>query len=260
MCAKVRRQVIANVAIDGTEDADLGARCLAPVPCTPRGGFRRGVRCAAMYDFLQMLAPHHAAPRAGRRGLGIAGRRRPRVRGREDPLPARPATCRLRRDMREPPCTHSARKYSPSLSLVGTSSTHAYFARPTRHRCRSVRAPARLDDLAHPATSGESISTSSSTRPVSRSNPPRPDRDKHRAHHAHQRIEPRGAEVETAQQGALRALKWRVRQRAGRAHVEVGCFRVRDHDRGVRVRSHHALQIHRGPTAMTITVVMDSLG
>jgi LysR family transcriptional regulator, cys regulon transcriptional activator len=53
--------VIANVAIDGVEDADLKVRDashLFPVHTT-WAGFRRGVLLRGyMYDFLQMLAPH----------------------------------------------------------------------------------------------------------------------------------------------------------------------------------------------------------
>jgi LysR family cys regulon transcriptional activator len=57
--------IIANVAIDGAEDADLKVRDashLFPVHTT-WAGFRRGVLLRGyMYDFLQMLAPH-LAPR-----------------------------------------------------------------------------------------------------------------------------------------------------------------------------------------------------
>jgi len=53
--------IIANVAIDGVEDADLKVRDashLFPVHTT-WAGFRRGVLLRGfMYDFLQMLAPH----------------------------------------------------------------------------------------------------------------------------------------------------------------------------------------------------------
>ena len=53
--------IIANVAIDGTEDADLKVRDashLFPVHTT-WAGFRRGVLLRGyMYEFLQMLAPH----------------------------------------------------------------------------------------------------------------------------------------------------------------------------------------------------------
>ena len=53
--------VIANLAIDGTEDADLKVRDgshLFPAHTT-WAGFRRGVLLRGyMYDFLQMLAPH----------------------------------------------------------------------------------------------------------------------------------------------------------------------------------------------------------
>jgi LysR family cys regulon transcriptional activator len=53
--------IIANVAIDGAEDADLKVRDgahLFPVHTT-WAGFRRGILLRGfMYDFLQMLAPH----------------------------------------------------------------------------------------------------------------------------------------------------------------------------------------------------------
>ncbi|HEV8442356.1 MAG TPA: LysR substrate-binding domain-containing protein [Steroidobacteraceae bacterium] len=53
--------VVANLAIDGAEDADLKVRDashLFPVHTT-WAGFRRGMLLRGfMYDFLQMLAPH----------------------------------------------------------------------------------------------------------------------------------------------------------------------------------------------------------
>ena len=53
--------IVANLAIDGVEDADLKVRDgshLFPVHTT-WAGFRRGVLLRGfMYDFLQMLAPH----------------------------------------------------------------------------------------------------------------------------------------------------------------------------------------------------------
>ena len=65
--------IIANVAIDGAEDADLKVRDashLFPVHTT-WAGFRRGVLLRGyIYDFLQMLAPHLTQrQRAGRRRL-----------------------------------------------------------------------------------------------------------------------------------------------------------------------------------------------
>ena len=53
--------IIANLAIDGAEDADLKVRDashLFPVHTT-WAGFRRGMLLRGfMYEFLQMLAPH----------------------------------------------------------------------------------------------------------------------------------------------------------------------------------------------------------
>ena len=53
--------ILANIAIDGEEDADLKVRDashLFPVHTT-WAGFRRGVLLRGyIYDFLQMLAPH----------------------------------------------------------------------------------------------------------------------------------------------------------------------------------------------------------
>ena len=84
--------ILANIAINGEEDADLKVRDashLFPVHTT-WAGFRRGVLLRGyIYDFLEMLAPHltHRQVQAAE-NAATPGRRGSRIRDGEDPVPA----------------------------------------------------------------------------------------------------------------------------------------------------------------------------